>query len=147
MKIFFDTEFINLPSSVHLLSIGMIREDGQHYYAELDSTDRNLADSWVKAHVLPLMNGPLKSRDEMAFDIKQFCGYRPEFWAFFGSFDMILLMRIFGGVIDWPEDWPQYVNDICKLHPDKMLPAQKSVEHHALNDAVWVKDSYEYLCK
>ena len=147
MKIFFDTEFINLKDSIHLLSIGMIRDDGEVYYAELESTDRKLADKWVKKHVIPYLNGPLKSRDQIAFDIKQFCGNDPDFWAFFGSFDMLLLKRIFGGMIDWPANWPEYVNDICKLSPDKKIPVQKSVQHHALNDAIWVKDSYEFLIK
>ena len=147
MKIFFDTEFLELPTETLLLSIGLIRDDGKSYYAELDSTDRSLANDWVKENVLPLMNGPVKSRNVIAFEIKEFCENNPEFWAFFGMFDMILLMRLFDGMIAWPETWPQYVNDICKLGPEKIIPPQSSIKHHALNDAIWVKYAYEYLVK
>ena len=30
---------------------------------------------------------------------------------------------------------------------DPKLPEQKSLEHHALNDACWTKEAYEFLVK
>ena len=39
MKIFFDTEFIEDGKTIDLISIGMVREDGETYYAS--SPERN----------------------------------------------------------------------------------------------------------
>lgn len=149
MKVFIDTEFIDDKDHFYLLSIGLKREDGATYYAELDSTDRSLAGDWVKKHVLPLMKGPIKNRDTIASEISQFCGTKPEFYAYFCAFDWVLLCRLFGGMLQVPSTWPHYCHELMHIRPDLKgimnLPKQTTVKHHALNDAEWNKEIYDYL--
>lgn len=145
MKIFFDTEFITIKDKILLLSIGLIKEDNSTYYAELGSTDRTLADDWVKENVIPYLTGPIKSRDQIALDLIKFCGSDCEFWSYFGLFDMKLLRELFDGMYSWPLNWSEHVYDIMKLYGNKDMPIQTSIKHHALNDALWVKEAYDLL--
>lgn len=147
MKIFFDTEFIDDKDNLILLSIGLVREDGKTYYAEIAEADRSKRNKWVKENVLPHMKGPIKSRDLIAYEIAIFAGTNPEFWAFFASFDWVLLCRLYGGLLAVPKNWPHYVNDILLLSrgPKSSWPEQKSIKHHALNDAIWNKELYEHF--
>ena len=39
MKIFLDTEFTGLHQYTSLLSIGLVDEDGRHFYAEISDYD------------------------------------------------------------------------------------------------------------
>lgn len=60
IKIFYDTEFTSLGSIVepHLISIGMIAEDGREFYAELtDTWERGECSDFVIEAVLPLLQG------------------------------------------------------------------------------------------
>ena len=59
MLIFLDTEFTGLGQRwPRLISIGLIDEDGQTFYAELPPTSYlPKVTEWVAANVLPLLNG------------------------------------------------------------------------------------------
>ena len=48
MRIFFDTEFIDTGRKIHLISIGLVRADGEEYYAESKDVDLSRACDWVK---------------------------------------------------------------------------------------------------
>lgn len=52
MKIFFDTEFIESKAGIELVSIGMVSERGDTFYAESVNFDERNADDWVKENVL-----------------------------------------------------------------------------------------------
>lgn len=52
MKHCLDTEFIEKPGSIQLVSIGIASEDRRTFYAENASFDERDADDWVKANVL-----------------------------------------------------------------------------------------------
>lgn len=56
LPIFFDTEFTSLEVDAELISIGLIRADGQEFYAEL-ATDPSKCSSFVVETVLPLLDG------------------------------------------------------------------------------------------
>lgn len=145
MKQFFDTEFIDNPDYLALLSIGIVREDGQKYYAELDTTDRSQAVPWVQKNVIHLLNGPVKTRNQICYDIKEFVGIKPEFWGYFVSFDWVLLSRLYGSMLSVPPSWPNYAHDLLNIKGKFKLLKQITVQHHALNDAEWTKENYEYL--
>ncbi len=59
MKIFFDTEFTSLEDvDAGLISIGLVTEDGQEFYAELtDTYDQSICSEFVIETVLPLLDG------------------------------------------------------------------------------------------
>jgi hypothetical protein len=52
MRYYLDTEFIEDGSTVDLVSIGVVSEDGREYYAQSAEFDHHKADEWVKEHVL-----------------------------------------------------------------------------------------------
>lgn len=54
-KVFFDTEFSGLSQDTQLLSIGLVHENGETFYAEVTDYDENALSAWVKENVIPKM--------------------------------------------------------------------------------------------
>ena len=52
MRYFYDTEFIENGSTIDLVSIGIVAEDGREYYAVSTDADHTKANKWVRKHVL-----------------------------------------------------------------------------------------------
>ena len=52
MKIYFDTEFTGLKKDTTLVSIGLITEDDESFYAELTDFDKSYKDEWFANNVL-----------------------------------------------------------------------------------------------
>lgn len=148
MKFFFDTEFIEDGRAIDLLSIGIVSEDGREFYCEFDVDTRH-ASLWVQENVLPhLGNGPVYSRECAAKLIAEFCGEKPEFWAYYASYDWVALCRLFGRMIDVPAGWPMYCRDIkqlCDSLGNPRLLDRPTNAHHALADAYWARDVWDFL--
>jgi len=51
-KVFFDTEFTGLHQATTLMSIGLVTERGDSFYAELTDYDQAQLNDWLKANVL-----------------------------------------------------------------------------------------------
>ena len=51
-KIFFDTEFTGLHQNTTLISIGLIAETGQTFYAERTDYDKSQIDEWLQTNVI-----------------------------------------------------------------------------------------------
>lgn len=150
MRIWFDTEFIEDGKTIDLLSIGMVREDGVTYYAEPLEADRSRADEWVQENVLPYLSGPVKPKVTIAKEILDFAGDAPEFWAYYASYDWVALCQLYGRMIDLPPNWPMFCRDLQQLRIDAgidNLPEMSGQEHNALDDAIWTKQTYEFLLK
>lgn len=148
MKIWFDTEFIEDGRTIDLVSIGMVREDGDTLYFECGDYRPAKASQWVKDNVLVHLTGNYTPRDLIAKAIIEFAGENPEFWAYYADYDWVALCQLYGTMMHLPEGWPMYCRDVKQLcddlgNPD--LPKQTSAEHHALADAKWTKDAYEFL--
>lgn len=148
MKIWFDTEFIEDGRTIDLISIGMVREDGTSYYAECLECDLSSASSWVRENVMPHLNGFAVPRARIASELIAFAGDSPEFWAYYADYDWVALCQLFGTMMDLPKGWPMYCRDVkqlCDSLGNPKLPKQSSREHHALADAVWTRDAWEFL--
>lgn len=52
MKIFFDTEFTGLHQNTTLISIGLVAETGESFYAEFTDYNPNQVDRWIADNVL-----------------------------------------------------------------------------------------------
>ncbi len=143
MRIWFDTEFIDDGRTIDLISIGMVREDGQTYYAECAGVDLSKASDWVCANVLPKLSGRAIPRAVIAEDIKVFAGGDPEFWAWFAAYDWVALCQLYGRMMDLPADWPMYVMDVRQLIPIEFVPPPNRGAHNALEDALWAKATWE----
>lgn len=156
MKIFFDTEFLDLGSIVYLVSIGLVREDGREYYAEVAEHVQHYdkAVPWVRDNVLKHLTGEVKPMSLICDEIEDFAGKRPEFWAYYASYDWMCLCSLYGGMLQVPTGWPHFCRDLLwyKMQQvDKhggiavLLPQQDTVAHNALNDARWNLQVYRYL--
>lgn len=51
-KIFFDTEFTGLYQKTTLISIGLVAETGETFYAEFTDYDKDQVNDWIKENVI-----------------------------------------------------------------------------------------------
>lgn len=148
-KVWFDTEFIEDGRTIDLLSIGAVREDGAAFYAEFEEADHSKASDWVKANVLPkLMGGTARMpRHTIAESFAKFCGEKPEIWAYYADYDWVALCQLFGTMMDLPKGWPMFCRDVKQLCVDRGNPKlpEQTGEHHALADARWTRQAWEFL--
>ena len=148
MKIFFDTEFIEDGKTIDLISIGAVRQDGSEFYLENIECNYSKSNQWVVDNVLPNLSGEPTHRKIIAEDFKQFCGDSPEFWAYYASYDWVVLCQLYGKMIDLPKGWPMYCNDLKQLidfqFPHRHIE-QTNSNHNALQDAKWIRDTYMSL--
>lgn len=149
-RIWFDTEFIEDGRTIELVSIGMVREGGATYYAEVEGVDYSRADPWLHENVFPHLQGgsSLRSRDIIRRDILEFAGETPEFWAYYADYDWVALCQLHGRMIDLPKGWPMFCRDLKQwavMLGNPELPKQEGTEHHALADALWTRSAFEFL--
>jgi hypothetical protein len=152
MRFFLDTEFIEDGKTIELLSIGIVADDGREYYAEVAGADYSRADNWVQANVIEHLKGGhfLKTREKIADEIVEFVGKNPCFWAYFADYDWVALCQLYGRMLDLPESWPMYCKDLKQwadylVVPRAAFPKMTGTEHHALQDARWNKDVFDFL--
>lgn len=149
MRFWFDTEFIEDGTTIDLISIGVVSEDGRMYYAEMSDCDLSRASPWVRENVLVYLDGTsLRTRSEVATELIAFMGERPEIWAYYADYDWVALCQLFGTMMDLPKGWPMYCRDVkqlCDSLGNPKLPEQSGAEHHALADARWTMKAWEFL--
>ncbi len=154
MRFWFDTEFLENGRTIELISIGVVSEDGRTYYAETPNAMR-LARStqWLASNVAPYLTGRLDNRHtyerwQIANALVDFMGDAPEIWAYYADYDWVALCQLHGTMINLPKGWPMYCRDLkqwCDELGNPDLPKQKSTEHHALSDAVWTREAWNFL--
>lgn len=182
MKYYIDTEFIEgfhkplfgkKRHFIDLISIGIVNEKGQTYYAISKDFDLNKVwnqgDEWVKNNVLKSIHADLckqvgiygktyhwnlfeaftfdcmktllkwygKSSKQIASEIKEFIGYKPEwteygsdeftddndiqFFGYYADYDWVLFCSLFGRMIDLPKGFPMYCRDLKQMLDEKAL--------------------------
>jgi hypothetical protein len=167
MKYYLDTEFIESPCTIDLISIAIVREDGRYLYAENSQCDFSKANDFVKQHVLPqlIMRRGIAHAEKMPGNslrilappgaiksvILEFIGdNKPEFWGYYADYDWVAFCWLFGAMVDLPRGWPMYCRDLKQL-ADQMgvtseeCPVVQGDEHNALSDARWNLEFYKYL--
>jgi hypothetical protein len=171
VKIFFDTEFIEDGKTIDLLSIGMVREDGEKLYLENSNAGWSRANTWVRENVLPKLEAweykeprgsffegpdwgaahPLcwMTPNSIKYRLVAFAGDDPEFWAYYADYDWVVLCQLFGKMVDLPHSWPKFCMDLKQLMvmqgDPKVRKLGDSVAHNALMDAIWVKEIHDSL--
>lgn len=154
MKVFYDTEFIEDGKTIELISIGLVRDDGHYYYAEVAEADMSQANDWVKENVIAHLQGGIYriERENIKKDLIGFLDPiahgRPELWGYYSAYDHVALCQLYGTMMDLPKDWPTYTRDIkqwCDELGNPDLPKQGKDEHHALADARWNQQAWEFL--
>lgn len=148
MKFWFDTEFYEDGRTIELISIGVVAEDGRTYYAESDAASHLAVKSeWLRVNVFSHMTGERVQKTLMAEELIKFMGEKPEIWAYYADYDWVVLCQLFGTMMDLPKTWPMYCRDVkqlCDSIGNPKLPKQTSQEHHALSDALWTKEAWEF---
>lgn len=152
MKYWLDTEFIEYPCTIDLISIGIVAEDGRKYYAVSSSFNPSHASDWVWDNVLNKLGGyTCSSRPEIRENILTFIGDdQPEFWGYYADYDWVVFCWLFGTMMDLPDGWPKYCRDIkqwCDMLGNPQLPKQEEGEHNALADAKWNKEAWQFLAE
>lgn len=116
-KIFFDTEFTGLVNSAKLISIGLVAENGETFYAELNDYDKSSLNDWLQENVIAHLyctngigednpNYHYGSKAEISAKLAEwFCQFEAvELVSDVCQYDMVLLADIFGGAFSIPEN-------------------------------------------
>ena len=166
MRYYLDTEFHENGSTIELISIGIVAEDGRQLYCENSDYNWNQASDWLNLNVKPHLwsqkkrefykwiryNGGVGGflpRNQIAIEVEDFCDIerygKPEFWGYYADYDWVVFCWLFGAMVDLPKGFPMFCNDL-KQEVDRLgiqLPKMETGEHHALSDACWNKKMHE----
>jgi len=157
--IFYDSEFSSFDSkNGELLSIGMVKMNGEELYLELKSTSEPI--DWVKENVIPFLTGKKISPAAALKKIKKFAGSKTPFLlSYIDNYDAVYLKNIMGpgknNIFHWiaidissmffalglnPEDFGD--GDKSGLFKKLGIDWKKYREHHALDDAKLLREFY-----
>lgn len=133
MRIFFDTEFTGLYKDTDLISIGLVAENGERFYAEFSDYDRSKVDEWINKNVIKNLlyregMSDFDTPDWMHWGDKKFIEEKlrkwlqrfskVEMWSDCLAYDWVLFNDLFGsvnGVPDLPKNVYYIPFDICTL--------------------------------
>ncbi len=152
MKYFLDTEFIERPGSIQLISIGIVSDTGRTFYAESTTFDERDANEWVSRNILSKLRwwGTESSEkkycnvsvsspgtDQEAYEVfgsirliraallRFFKGETDiEFYAYYADYDWVVFCWIFGRMIDLPDGFPMYCKDLKQMMDDGNLTSE-----------------------
>ncbi len=150
MRYWIDTEFVERPYTINLISIGLVAEDGREFYAESSEVDWTKASQWTLQTVRPQLEGAGMKREEIGYAIRRFVDgdESPVFWGFFPAYDWVAFCWLFGSMDELPFHFPQLCLDIKQWAielGDPDLPRQSGPRHHALHDARWTRVAWTFL--
>ena len=136
MKVWFDTEFTGLHKNTTLISIGLVNEYDETFYAEFTDYDESQCDDWIKENVLNNLQFKNMTSDRWAETFmvdedrhtrvrgnKDFVRYNLELWlsrysdeiqliSDVSHYDMVLFIDIWGGAFDIPDNVCASCHDI-----------------------------------
>lgn len=170
-KVFFDSEFTGLHQSTTLISIGLIAESGETFYAELTDYDRTQVNDWILENVinkLVLMPYDVKQskkkmtasgdKAQVANWIREWMSQfeQVEIWSDCLSYDWVLFCQLFGHAFNIPKNVYYIPFDICTLFKIKGINPDinreefagiqsRDQKHNALWDAEVIKECYNKL--
>jgi hypothetical protein len=145
VRFFYDCEFIEDGTTIDLVSIGAVGEDGREFYAVSTEFDASKAGAWVRAHVLPKLPSPGHpawcSRNRLRADLLAFLTGAPgevELWAWIAAYDHVALCQLWGPMTALPRALPRFTRELRQRWEDAgrpPLPQHGSDAHDALADA------------
>jgi len=147
--IFFDTEFTGLHQATTLLSIGLISEHGDTFYAEFNDADYSQVDQWLSDNVISNLKfngveehyddsdpGAIVIKDNTQIIKEKLTEWLSRFntieiWSDCLSYDWVLFNSIFGDAFSIPEQILYIPFDICTLFKIKGIDPDISREDFA----------------
>jgi len=144
-RIFYDTEFIEDGTTIELVSLGAVAEDGREFYAVSRQFDPLRAGPWVRRNVLdklppssdPVWRSRLAIR-EAFFEFVTAGEGDVELWAWYASYDHVAVAQLWGAMPDLPRALPRFTRDLRQRWEDvgrPELPPAPADAHDALADA------------
>jgi hypothetical protein len=146
-RFFFDCEFIEDGTTIDLVSIGVVAETGEEFYAVSTQFDPDRAIPWVRRNVLDKLPRPSdsawRSRQRIRDDLLAFLtetaqGERIELWAWYAAYDHVALCQLWGDMRALPQQLPRFTRDLRQRWEDlgePELPPTDVDQHDALADA------------
>ncbi|GAA3963882.1 polyadenylate-specific 3'-exoribonuclease AS [Gordonia caeni] len=145
MRYFYDCEFIEDGTTIELVSIGVVAEDGREFYAVSTEFDPDRAGPWVRANVLDKLPSPAdkswRSRRQIRDDLLAFLtagSGEVELWAWVGAYDHVVLCQLWGAMPALPRELPRFTRELrqhWEAAGSPALPATSKDAHSALVDA------------
>lgn len=140
-KIFFDTEFTGLHQNTTLISIGLVAESGETFYAELTDYDKEQVDDWIQKNVIDKLKWGYHYPEDytpnqvtfIADDIKEMSRFgdttkvklflsdwfyqfdKVQMWSDCLAYDWVLFCQIFGHAFNIPKNIYYIPFDISTL--------------------------------
>jgi len=168
-KLFMDSEFTGLHQKTTLISIGIVAETGEMFYAELTDFDPLQIDEWLTENVLrnlslgnfgvfvsenrvDVKGDTARIKTALTAWLQQF--EEVEIWSDCLSYDWVLFNQIFGHAFNIPKNVYYIPFDICTLFKVKGIDpdinreefsemTNGSQKHNALWDAKVIKMCYD----
>jgi 3'-5' exoribonuclease-like protein len=145
VRFFYDCEFIEDGTTIDLVSIGVVDEDGREFYAVSTEFDPTRAIDWVRRHVLDKLPAPAdpawRSRERIRADLLAFLtapNQSIELWAWMSAYDHVVLAQLWGDMRALPRVIPRFTHELRQRWEDAgspELPGVPSDQHDALADA------------
>jgi len=150
-KIFFDTKFTEMRQNATLISIGLISESGQTFYAELNDYDKNQIDESTKEKLIykDEDNKEIYIRDDDKYSVTLKCNKEKlqfelnrwfqqfeevEMWGDCLAYDWVLFCEIFGGASNIPKNIYHIPFDLSTLFKEKEINPNIIREYYAFDD-------------
>ncbi len=145
MRFFYDCEFIEDGTTIELVSIGVIDEDGREFYAVSSEFEPQRANDWVRKHVLEQLPSPSspvwRNRTAIRAELLDFLTAAPgkvELWAWMAAYDHVCLAQLWGDMRALDRRLPRFTHDLRQRWEDAgspALPPAPPDQHDALADA------------
>ena len=164
INIFIDTELTHLPDGINpeppsLISIGCATDTGASFYAENGDVQLEMCSDFVRAHVLPLLEGgdALMKYPEIARQLRgwiEALGRPCQMWSDAPDFDWPPVLHMFD-CHGWPHNLMREPADLAFASPLQTQRFEVTVEHtfnsnpslrrhHALDDAIVNMQAFRY---
>ena len=158
-KIYFDTEFTGLTQDTSLISIGLISDCGEEFYAELNDYDRSKCDEWINENVISncYLDNKLTMKELKTELEKWFSQFKEvEIYSDCLAYDWVLFCQIFGHAFNIPKNIYYIPFDLCSFMKIKGIDPDINREtfaefedseskHNALHDAKVIKKCFEKI--
>lgn len=149
-RIVLDTEFTALQQDTQLISLALVTDSGENFYAVFNDFDKDRCNIFVKENVLPFLNDKDSNTisgntNEIVIALKnwlsQFEQFQLQFWADVPHYDWVLFCELFGGSLNLPKNIHFMCLDIATLLMANGFDHQ--TERIKLINQAEIKDKYQ----